>query len=184
MTLPCSRALVAMLVLVTAACGGSQDAPPATAQAPAASAGSGPVSVVPHASLEALLPALPGWTRGEPKGETDRAESVSRVTVDYERPGSTMSIEIMDTSKNENVLAVMRSTLASPQPSPGTTVAKTTVGGFPAVEEWTAEAKNGVISVLVAERFTVGVTGSSVPDLATIRAVAEAIDLQKLAALK
>ena len=177
-------ALVTALVLATAACGGSQDAPPATSQAPAASSGSGGVTVVPHTALEALLPDLPGWTRGTPKSETDRAENVSRVTVDYDQPGSTISIEIMDTSRNEHLIGAARSAIASPVASPGTTVGTTTIKGFPASEEWTAEAKNGVVQVLVADRFTVAVTGSSVADLATIRAVASAIDLQKLAALK
>jgi hypothetical protein len=187
MPLPRLRTLIAIPVLLTAACGGTHDAAdPATTQAPGSSAASGPVTVVPHESLEALLPTLPGWTRSTPKSETDRTENVSRVTVNYEQPGTGagLSIELMDTSRNENMIAAARSAVTSPIPSPGTTVAATTIGGFPASEEWTAEAKNGVVNVLVADRFTVAVTGSYVADLATIRAVASAIDLQKLAALK
>ena len=41
-----------------------------------------------------------------------------------------------------------------------------------------------VVGVLVEGRFTIAVTGSYVPDIATLRKVAEAIDLKKLAALK
>jgi hypothetical protein len=190
MPLPRLRVFIAVPFILTAACGGSDDtSSPATTQTPASqtgSGGAGSVTVVPHESLEALLPTLPGWTRGEPKSETDRTENVSRVTVNYDQPGTGagISIELMDTSRNENMVAAARSAVTSPVPSPGTTVAATTLGGFPASEEWTAEAKNGVVNVLVADRFTVAVTGSSVADLATIRAVASAIDLQKLAALK
>ena len=61
---------------------------------------------------------------------------------------------------------------------------RTTVGGFPGVQEWTPEPRNGEVSVLLADRFTVRAVGSTVPDLNTIRAAVEAVDLKKLAGLK
>jgi hypothetical protein len=174
-----------LLAVLTAGCGGAgSSGAPAGDRPETSSVSTTKATVVPHESLQALLPDLAGWTRGEPRGETDRSESVSRVTVNYDKGESTISIEFMDSSRNEQMLAPLRGILASPAPSPGTTVGTSTIGGFPAAEEWTAEAKNGSIHVLVADRFMVAVTGSTVPDLATIRAALDAIDLQKLAALK
>jgi hypothetical protein len=179
-------AVLSLVALIAAACGGSTDSTPSasgSATSPAAGT-SAKVTVVPHESLQALLPDLPGWTRGEVKGDTDRTESVSRVTVDYDKGESTVSVELMDSSLNPNLLASIKDILKAPVASPGTTVATSTIAGFPAAEEWTAEAKNGVVHVLVADRFMLAVTGSTVPDLATLRRVAETIDLRKLASLK
>ena len=138
------------------------------------------VKVVPHAALQALLPAMPGWQRGQPQGETDTAESVSRVTVDYDKGPSTISVEFMDSSMNEAVLALTKEAIKGQNRE----MKPTTIAGFPGAEEWVNESHHGVVSILVAGRFIVGVTGDGVPDLATIRKAAETIDLQKMAALK
>jgi hypothetical protein len=58
------------------------------------------------------------------------------------------------------------------------------VGGFPGVQEWTPEPRNGEVTVVLADRFTVRAVGSTVPDLDTIRAAVEAVELKKLAGLK
>ncbi len=138
------------------------------------------VKVVPHAALQALLPALPGWQRGQPQGETDTAESVSRVTVAYEKGPSRLSFEFMDSSMNEDVLALIKEAIKGQTPD----MKPTTLAGFPAAEEWFKDSLHGSVSILVAGRFIVGVTGEGVPDLATIRKAAETIDFQKMAALK
>ena len=177
-----------LLFAAAAACGGS--APADTSSTPAASGSAASTSaskVVPFERLQALLPQVDGWTRGEPKGETDTSESVSRVQVNYEaRDQGGLSVEIMDTSANrlmlEPMLAMIKSGYESNQG--GTVTKATTVAGFPGYEEWTSESRNGVVGVLVEGRFTVAVTGSFVPDLATIRKVANAIDLKKLATLR
>lgn len=172
-----------VLVLTAAACGGEEATP-----APS-------VKVIPHEQLLALLPDLPGWTKGAtPQGTTDPAEAVSRVQVDYEPSGadkaSRLSIEIMDTTMNANILGPLRTSLkAKGSVTTGTssvpiTTTVTEVGGFPAVTEWTPEAKNGTLTVLVADRFTVGLTGNYISGTEQLRAVAAAMDLKKLAALK
>ena len=62
---------------------------------------------VPHAQLEALLPVLPGFSRGRPNGETDNQEAVSRTTVDYEDRaggGAVISVELLDSCRNVALL--------------------------------------------------------------------------------
>jgi hypothetical protein len=181
----------ALLFAAAAACGGS--APADTSSTPAASGSASATSattsskVVAHEQLQALLPQVEGWTRGEPRGETDTTEAVSRVQASYERrDNGGLSVEIMDTARNQAMLEPMLAMIKSGYKSNqgGTVTKATTVGGFPGYEEWTSESKNGSVSVLVEGRFTVAVTGSFVPDLATLRKVADSIDLKKLAALK
>jgi len=181
-----------LLLAAAAACGGSASSdnsstPAANGSGAAAATAGSSARVVPFEQLQALLPQIDGWTRGEPRGETDTTEKVSRVQVNYDaRDMGGLSIEIMDTSRNqvmlEPMLAMIKSGYQSNQG--GTVIKATTVGGFPGYEEWTSESRNGAVSVLVEGRFTVAVTGSFVADLATIRRVAESIDLKKLAALK
>jgi hypothetical protein len=174
-------ALVGVALVAAAACGGpekvNQDAMTA---APAASAASSGIEVVPFESLQALLPNLPGWTRGVPSGETDTVQSVSRVTVDYDKPPSTLSFELMDSSMNEAVLALIKEAIKGENPE----LKPTTLAAFPAAEQWFDEPQRGAIHVLVGGRFMLVVTGESVSGLDTIREAAAAIDLNKLAALK
>jgi hypothetical protein len=168
--------LLCILVLA-AACSATDQARPAST-----------VEVVPHEKLLELLPMLPGWTRGEPRGTTDTDEAVSRVQVDYNQDQGIggLAIEIMDTTMNADILGPLTEFLKANRTETVELGTKkvTTVVGYPGTEEWTPEAGNGVVSVLVAGRFVVGVTGNSVGDVSVIRKVFDSIDLKKLAGLK
>ena len=167
-------------LLAVTGCGGPNQVnqgATAGAAAPAVPAG---VRVVPFETLQSFLPDLPGWTRGVPSGETDTVESVSRVTVVYEKPPGTLSFELMDSSMSDAVLALIHEAIKGENPE----LKPTTLAGFPAAEQWFDELNRGAIHVLVGGRFMVVVTGESVPGPDTIRAAAKAIDLAKLATLK
>lgn len=146
-----------------------------------------PCRAVRHPQLEALLPVLAGFGRNRPAGETDDDEAVSRTTVDYEAAGGAarISVELMDSCRNRDMLSQLREFLAAGPPATrGTTMLSLPIHGFPAYEEWTAESQHGEVHVLVADRFMVKVTGDLVESLKVIEGAAEAIDLPKLAALK
>jgi hypothetical protein len=150
---------------------------------PAAAMGSQACRVTPHRTLETFLPVMPGWTRGDPVSETDTVESVSRTTVDYDRDVSTISVEIMDSCRNPDVLGPLTTALKQGVPvTRGTTTKSLAVQGFPACEEWTAEAGNGEVHVLVGGRFMVKVTGATT-DLRTLENTPNLMALQRLAAL-
>ena len=135
-------------------------------------------------ALEQFYPTMPGWTRGTPSSETDPQEAVSRTTVDFDRGVSTISVELMDSCRNANVLLLIRDTLKTlPPGGAGTTQRHTAVNGFPAYEEFTAESGHGEIHVLVADRFMVKVTAET-SDLPTLQNAARLIPMQKLAAAK
>lgn len=139
---------------------------------------------VPGPTLEQFYPVLPGWTRTEPKSETDLDEAVSRTTADFDRGTETISVEIMDSCRSAAVLQLIRETLKTfPPATPGTTQRYTTVNGFPAYEEFTRESGHGELHVLVADRFMVVVTveGSDVP---TMENAARLIPMAKMAAIR
>jgi len=182
----------ACLLLGPAACGGSSNSAPSASAAPtgaSSSSSSTPSSVVAWERLAELLPAPAGWTReSDPRGTTDTGENVSRVQLDYTKTGAMdgMSVEIMDVSRNSSMLAPLKESLRvqGTKKTDLGTEKTTTVQGYPAAEEWTPESGHGVVSVLVADRFTVTLTGSSVANVDVIYKFLESIDLKKLAALK
>jgi hypothetical protein len=134
--------------------------------------------------LEAFYPAMPGWMRGMPSAETDTQELVSRTTVDFDRGTETISVELMDSCRNADVLQLIREALKQfPPATRGTTQRHTMVNGFPAYEEFTAASGHGEIHVLVADRFMVKVTAGT-STLPTLQNAAQLIPMQKLAALK
>jgi hypothetical protein len=106
---------------------------------------------------------------------------VSRTTVDFDRKEETISVEIMDSCGNADVLMLMRQTLRTlPPATAGTTQRHTTVNGYPAYEEFTAESGQGELHVLVADRFMVKVTvGTS--NLLTMQNAARLIPMSTLA---
>ncbi len=135
-------------------------------------------------TLELFYPVMPGWTRGAPKSETDTQESVSRTTVDFDRATETISVELMDSCRNADVLLMIREALkVFPPGTRGTTQRHTVVNGFPAYEEFTAESGHGEIHVLVADRFMVKVTAES-SDLPTLQNATRLIPMLKLAAAR
>ena len=139
---------------------------------------------VPGNNLEKFYPVMPGWIRGTPQSETDRSESVSRTTVDFDRMTETISVELMDSCRSADVLLLLRETLKTlPPATRGTTQRHTTVNGYPAYEEFTAESGHGEIHVLVADRFMVKVT-AELSDLRTLQNAAQLVPMSALATAK
>ena len=139
---------------------------------------------VPGTTLEQFYPVMPGWTRGTPQSETDAQEAVSRTTVDFDRSTETIGVELMDSCRNAYVLLMIREALKQfPPGTPGTTQRHTTVNGYPAYEEFTAESGHGELHVLVADRFMVKVTAGS-SNLLTLQNATRLIPMQKLAAAR
>jgi hypothetical protein len=199
-----SRLVVSLLALVAAACSSAESAdvasgaasPPvvqAGGQAPpgaGSEAGWTPppgVNLVVHDRLAAFVPTLDGWRPPEVRGETDWPTLVSRVYANYERhgpPADRLELELGDAVMNPLVMAPLPEVLASDAAAAREGLERTKIGRFPGVQEWEKEARNGTVTVVLANRFTVKFTGSYVESLNVIRNAVEKVELEKLAALK
>jgi hypothetical protein len=160
------RAAISLLAIAFAGCGGSDGQRPASG-----------LKVVPHETLLGFLPVLPDWSQErQPQGDTDTAVGYSRVQVDYTLKGgiSGISVEIVDTTMNPDILKPLVDFIkANREERIGDPTAPVFV-----------TPNNGSLSLLLADRFTVGITGNSLKDADVMKWAAESIDLKKLAALK
>lgn len=203
-----ARTLTALSLVAGAGCGsGSQDltpaatpAPTAVAQAVSASApkspapstenvqpGSRSATAVAFEELMALLPEAEGWTRSTPRGEQiTMGIDMSRAHSDYEKGESSIDLEITDSSFNQLFLAPLSTYLGagySERSNEGYRRAAP-VGGHPAFETWNSDSRRAEVIVVVANRFVVQATGHNVDNVEPVRALAQAVDFSRLAALK
>jgi hypothetical protein len=179
------RRIALVLLLLTMVAGTA-----AFADAQAARGGRGPAAaLVAPAKLVALLPTVPGWTKGEPDSEvitTGVTMVVARVS--YDKGDLSMSLEITDTLASP-MLMMAYTAMTSAASTTGKTIegvtGKTiTVAGFPGVEAWDSKEKVADVIVAVNGRFIVKASLSDAKDTSAPRAAVEAVDLKALAALK
>ncbi len=137
--------------------------------------------------LIALLPEPAGWTRSKPRGEQiSMGMDMSRAHGDYEKGESSIDLEITDSSFNQLFLAPLTTYLAkgySERTNDGYRKAAP-VGGHPAFETWNSDSRRAEVIVVVANRFVVQATGRNVDSAEPVRALAQAVDFSRLAALK
>jgi hypothetical protein len=138
--------------------------------------------------LVELIPEVSGWTRSKPRGEQASAMgfSYSTAKTSYEKGDSSLQLEITDTAFSKIVLApvtIMMGAGWAERSSDGYKKAQA-VNGQPGFESWENDPKDGEITVLVANRFIVNAKGRGVDSIETVRALAQAVDFNKLAALK
>ena len=72
----------------------------------------------------------------------------------------------------------------SDERSGGTVRTAVTLSGSPASETWTASARRGEVTVLVARRFIVTATGRAVAGLDPVRAAVRGVNVSRLAGLR
>ena len=202
------RVLTALSLVVVAGCGsGSKDAPPSATPAPTVVAqpvsaadtkipptskqplqpAGQSVKAVAFEELVALLPEPAGWTRGKPRGEQiSMGMDMSRAHGDYQKGEASIDLEITDSSFNQLFLGPMTAYLAagySERTTDGYRKASP-IGGHPAFETWNGDSRRAEVFVVVGNRFVVQATGHNVDNAEPVRALAQAVDLSRLAALK
>jgi hypothetical protein len=200
-----AAAFVGLAVLASVGCGGSQPAAtetPAASPAPAAEpqnpaeamvesmkqlgqAQSAPA--VDFEKLVALVPEMPGWTRSEPKGEQiSMGMSISKAEAEYTKGDASIQLEITDSAFSQMLMAPMSMMLMTNYSERSSNGYKkyAALGGNPGFETWENDSKDGEVTVVVANRFLVQAQGRSVDSIDPVRALVQAVDLAKLAALK
>ncbi len=142
---------------------------------------------VPFETLIPFLPEIPGWTRGEPKGESVTTPMThSRAEARYTMGESRLTLVIADTALSGLLTAPLAMFLESGYEERDDHGFKraTKVGGHPGMEDWNTPSKRGEVTVLVAQRFLVKATAHDVASIDVVRKAVETVDIGKLAALK
>lgn len=150
----------------------------------------GPVSLIDHRELKALLPAeLKGFKRTSASSERSGAMGmwISRAEARYEGANdSSIQVEISDLGGLGGLGAMAQATwMMSDIDREAENGFERTVAykNWKAREEYIKSNRQGKMEVLVGERIMVSVQGSNLK-FEDIRAAMEQIDLAKLAALK
>jgi hypothetical protein len=152
-----------------------------------AMAGSRRADPVDFHTLKALLPdSLPGMQRTNAEAGTQGALGMkaSSATGDYQGQGTRAQIKIVDASAVSGLLNVAGSMAASNTSESDTGFEKdTTIGGRNVHEKYDNRSKHGELIAIVANRFSVSVTGDGV-DVGTLERYAALVDYSKLDAMK
>ena len=137
--------------------------------------------------LQSLLPAsLSGLQRGTPKGEANAALGLKTTSAEVDFAGNgnaRVNVSIKDASAISGLagLAEMAQTQTSEQG--GSYEKSETLSGQNVHEKWDASSRHGELSLIVAKRFGVDVTGDNV-DMDVLKRALAQIDLGKLSSMK
>ena len=144
-------------------------------------------------TLQKLLPAAEGWTKGDPRATEVVISPESKYTyasATYSKGDLKLLLTLADTgisSDSLTALAMMVITLPddySEQVPPASTIKRVQFAGSPAAEMWDGEKHAGEITVLVGGRFVAKIEASKADTLDTLRTLLTQVDLKALAAVK
>ena len=158
-----------------------------------AGAQSPPVSLIPVATLQALMPVPDGWTK-----ITERASQVALsptcdytfATATYTKDAMRLKVTLADSGGAADSLLTLAPMIVSlpddylEKVPPATVVTRRKIGGLPAAERWDGAKKEGDLTIVVDGRFVVSLEGSQLDGLDTLHGIAAQIDVKKLAAAK
>jgi hypothetical protein len=149
--------------------------------------GDHPKAAVDFKSLTPLLPSeLPGMRRTAARGESQGAIGIrtSSATGTYQGSSGTIRIEITDMSAVSGLMG-MAGALAQNTTSESDTGFERdqVIGGRTAHEKYDAPSKHGEVTVLVAKRYQVEVSGDGV-EMNTLEQAVGRIDFSRLEAMK
>ena len=146
-----------------------------------------PVDPVNFRDLQALLPDMRGWDKGQLAGQratSPVAHSMAEAT--YTRGDANVEAKIVDSGFNQLLLAGVSMYLRGG-------FERETVTGYeksvevdkhPGWEKWDRGSKRGELHLLVGKRFLVSFEGSQLDDTKPLHELADKMDMGKLASLK
>jgi len=150
--------------------------------------GSHPADPVGFQNLKAMLPAaLPGMQRTSAEGSDKQALGVkgSSASADYQGAnGAQIQINIADGAGVAGLMDLAGALGQTTNSESDSGYEKdTTLGGRAVHEKYDSKARHGELSVIIAKRFEVDVTGDAV-DMSTLEQDLGAVDLARLESMK
>ena len=152
----------------------------------AATAANGGKAVEPVSfrDLQATFVPLAGWEMAKPTGERMTAPfAISQAEVHYTKgDDGRIEVKIVDSAYNALMLVPFSwVTNMGYEKDTGHGYEKATkVAGFPALEKWDSDGKDGEITIVANKRYIVEVKGNNVDDVKVLTGLAEQLALGKL----
>jgi hypothetical protein len=136
-----------------------------------------------------LIPFLidiPGFEAdGKPEGSTVTMGDykVSQAEREYSSGDKELHISIVDGAYAQMAYAGIKMAMNFEMDTSEEYVKKVTIKGFPGIEKYEYEDKDGQVILLVADRFVVQLEEENAPDTSELKKIAEMLDLEGLAKL-
>jgi hypothetical protein len=151
----------------------------------AATAANGGKTVEPVSfrDLQATFVPISGWEMAKPTGERMTSPfSFSQAEVHYTKGDGRIRVKITDSAYNGLMLMPFTwVTNLGYEKDTGNGYEKATkIAGFPALEKWNSEGKDGEITIVANKRYIVEVEGDNIDDVKVLQSVAESLTLSKL----
>lgn len=125
---------------------------------------------------------LPGWTAGEPTGQTVRSPiEASEATLEFTKGDARLEVAIFDGGPAMG--AAMGAINQVEMESPEQTVKPATIKGFKGAFYTYPKEKEADLVIMVPPRFAVTIHSSGVVDQPLLQSAADQLDLAKLAAM-
>jgi hypothetical protein len=141
------------------------------------------VDPVSFRDLEATFVPISGWEMGKPTGERMTAPfAFSQAEINYTKGDGRIHIKIVDSAYNGLMLMPFTwiSNMGYEKETENGYEKATKVGGFPALEKWNSEGKDGELTIVANKRYIVEVRGDNVDDVKVLQNVAQSLTLGKL----
>jgi hypothetical protein len=122
---------------------------------------------------------------GKPEGSTVAMGNykVSQAEREYSSGDKELKISIIDGAYAQMAYAGIKMAMNFEMDTSEEYVKKVTIKGFPGIEKYEYEDKDGQVILLVADRFVVQLEEENAPDTSELKKIAEALDLEGLAKL-
>ena len=135
------------------------------------------VDPLPFRDLQATFADLSGWEKMKPTGESTTAPfKISTAGVRYKKGDAEIRVKITDSAYNALML-VPFSWVSNMGYEKAVKVA-----GFPGLEKWNTESKDGELTLVANKRYIVELEGDDIDDPKVLQSLAESMSLAKLPA--
>jgi hypothetical protein len=146
-----------------------------------------PVEPVRFQDLQASLPEVNGWQRGEPTGERMTAPvPFSQAEADYTMGDANISVKVVDSAFSQMLIAPWAMFLtAGYERESGEGYEKAiTIGGNPGFERYNKATRDGELNLVLGKRFLLTIEGDNIDSTQVLHEFAAKLDVARLESLK
>ena len=143
------------------------------------------VDPLPFRDLQATFADLSGWEKMKPTGESTTAPfKISTAGVRYKKGDAEIRVKITDSAYNALMLVPFSwvSNMGYEKETETGYEKAVKVAGFPGLEKWNTESKDGELTLVANKRYIVELEGNDIDDPKVLHSLAEAMALSKLPA--